>query len=244
MAVSIDLPVPASALAIGAHADDVEFGAGATLAKWARAGTIVHLLVLTDGSKGTWEAGASLAELVVERRREQEKAAAVLGIAEVIFFDFVDGELVVDPGGQARVCAAIRTARPEVVIGHDPWARYRIHPDHRHAGFLVTDAIVAARDPHFFPEQGLAPHRPERLLLFEAEGPDHFERVDDSIDTKIEALLCHRTQWETTMEIDADSPQVDTQRAAFAARVREEAAAAGAPAGIARAEAFKLVADL
>jgi LmbE family N-acetylglucosaminyl deacetylase len=242
--ISIDLPTPASVLAIGAHADDVEFGAGATLAKWATAGAVVHLLVLTDGSKGTWEAGASLPELVAERRREQEKAAAVLGIRDVSFLDLVDGELTSGRVEQALVCAAIRTTRPEVVVGHDPWQRYRLHPDHRHAGFLVTDAIVAARDPHFFPEQALDPHRPERLLLFEADVPDHFERVDGFLDTKVEALLCHRSQWVTTMAIDAASPAADAQREAFAGRVIAEAAAAGTPAGLAHAEAFKLIEDL
>lgn len=242
--ISIDLPTPVSVLAIGAHADDVDFGAGATLAKWATDGATVRLLVLTDGSKGTWEPGASLPELVAERRREQEKAAAVLGIRDVSFLDLVDGELTSGRTEQALVCAAIRTARPEVVIGHDPWQRYRLHPDHRHAGFLVTDAIVAARDPHFFPEQTLEPHRPERLLLFEADAPDHFERVDGFLDTKVEALLCHRSQWETTMEIDADSPDADAQRKAFAARVIEQAVVAGAPARLPHAEAFKLIEDL
>ncbi|MGH9033290.1 MAG: PIG-L deacetylase family protein [Acidimicrobiia bacterium] len=243
-AVSIDLPVPASVLAIGAHADDVEFGAGATLAKWADGGAAVHLLVLTDGSKGTWRADTSLPELVAARRREQEKAAAVLGIRDVSFLDLADGELTSGRAEQALVCAAIRNFRPEVVMGHDPWQRYRLHPDHRHAGFLVTDGIVAARDPHFFPEQGMDPHRPERLLLFEADAPDHFERVDGFVDTKIEALLCHRSQWETTMKIEADSPEADVQRDAFARRVIEEAGAAGAPAGLAHAEAFKLIEDL
>jgi LmbE family N-acetylglucosaminyl deacetylase len=242
--ISIDLPVPASVLAIGAHADDVEFGAGATLAKWAGAGADVHLLLLTDGSKGTWDPGASRAELVAERRWEQEKAAAVLGIEDVSFLDLVDGELASGRAEQALVCAAIRDVRPEVVLGHDPWQRYRLHPDHRHAGFLVTDAIVAARDPHFFPEQASRPHRPERLLLFEADAPDHFERVDGFLETKVEALLCHRSQWKTTMKIDADSPDADAQRDAFARRVTDEATAAGAPAGLALAEAFKLIEDL
>ena len=140
-----------------------------------------------------------------ERRREQEKAAAALGIAEVLFADFVDGELENGRRERARVCEVIRTVRPEVVLGHDPWARYRLHPDHRAAGFLVTDGIVAARDPHFFPDQGVAPHRPDRLLLFEAEEPDHFETIDQFVDTKVEALLCHRSQWRNTMGIDADS---------------------------------------
>jgi LmbE family N-acetylglucosaminyl deacetylase len=242
--VSVDLPVPASVLAVGAHSDDVEFGCGATLAKWSTGGASVHLLVLTDGSKGSWDPGADPAALAVERRREQEKAAAVLGIAEVIFLDLVDGELDSGLVERARVCEVVRTVRPEVVLGHDPWARYRPHPDHRHAGFLVTEGIVAARDPHFFPEQPPAPHRPERLLLFEAETPDHFETVDRFLDTKVEALLCHRSQWVNTMKIDPDGPDADAQRDAFAARIHDEAAAAGVPAGLAYAEAFKLLNDL
>src|SRR5690606_30791376 len=59
--VSRDLPVPASALAVAAHPDDAEFGAGATLAKWAAAGCRVHLVVCTDGSKGTWDPAQDLA---------------------------------------------------------------------------------------------------------------------------------------------------------------------------------------
>lgn len=66
-----DLSSPAVALAIGAHPDDVEFGCGATLAKWASRGCLVHHLILTDGSKGTWNADADTAQLVVTRRQEQ-----------------------------------------------------------------------------------------------------------------------------------------------------------------------------
>ncbi|MFZ2440855.1 MAG: PIG-L family deacetylase, partial [Ilumatobacteraceae bacterium] len=73
--ISHDLPTPTSALAIGAHPDDVEFGCGATLAKWAAAGCLVHHLVLTDGSKGTWNASADVATLIATRRHEQRAAA-------------------------------------------------------------------------------------------------------------------------------------------------------------------------
>jgi len=241
---SIDLPTPASVLAVGAHSDDVEFGGGATLAKWSASGASVHLLVLTDGSKGSWDPGADPAALASERRREQEKAAAVLGIAGVTFLDFVDGELDSGLAERARVCEVIRTVRPEVVLAHDPWARFRLHPDHRHAGLLVTDGIVAARDPHFFPDQRPAPHRPDRLLLFETEEPDHFETVDRFLEAKVEALLCHRTQWRNTMKIDPDGPEADPQREAFAGRVRADTAAAGEPAALRFAEAFKLLEEL
>ena len=63
------------ALAIGAHPDDVEFGCGATLAKWAAAGCVVHHLVCTDGSKGTWDPDADVAALAARRQVEQREAA-------------------------------------------------------------------------------------------------------------------------------------------------------------------------
>ena len=73
--LTFDLPTPASALAIAAHPDDIEFGAGATLAKWAAAGCVVHSLVCTDGSKGTWDPSADTHALVAVRQEEQREAA-------------------------------------------------------------------------------------------------------------------------------------------------------------------------
>ncbi|HEV3363327.1 MAG TPA: PIG-L family deacetylase, partial [Acidimicrobiia bacterium] len=187
--MTIDLPVPERALAIGAHPDDIDFGCGATLAKWAAAGCAVTELILTDGSKGSWDAKADRAGLVALRREEQQAAAAALGARDVVFLDYVDGELVSGLAERAEVCRVIREVRPDVVLGHDPWKRYRLHPDHRHAGFLAVEAIVAARDPHFFPEQGLSPHRPRWLLLWEADEVDHVEAVEDFLAAKLAALL-------------------------------------------------------
>jgi LmbE family N-acetylglucosaminyl deacetylase len=237
---SIDLPVPERALAIGAHPDDIEFGCGATLAKWAAAGCAVTMLVLTDGSKGTWDAAADLAALVATRRTEQRAAAAALGATAVEFLDRVDGELVDGRDEQAEVCAVIRSVRPDVVFGHDPWKRYRIHPDHRRAGWLTLDAIVAARDPHFFPEQALAPHRPNAALLFEAEEIDHLEQVDKWLDAKIASLLAHRSQWRSTMDIADDR----SGRDAFEEQIRAVAARAGRDSQLAAAESFKLLDEL
>ena len=229
---------PARVLAVGAHADDIEFGCGATLARWADAGTAVHLLVLTDGSKGTWDADADPKALAARRRTEQLDAAAVLGAASVEFLDLVDGELAAGLAERRAVCAAIRTLRPHTVLGHDPWKRYRLHPDHRRAGELVLDGVVAARDPHFFPDQG-PPHRPERVLLFEAEVVDHVEDAAPGLEKKIGALLCHASQWRSTLGITAGGPAEPAERAAFEARIRREAASAGAGWGLALAEAYK-----
>jgi len=241
MTLAVDLPVPGRALAIGAHADDIEFGCGATLAKWSAAGTHVTMCICTDGSKGTWDGDADLGALIALREREQRDAAAILGAHDVVFLRYVDGELDSGLEPRAAVCRVIREARPDVVLGHDPWQPYRIHPDHYHAGLLVTSGIVAARDPHFFPEQGIAPHRPSTLLCFEPGRVDHVENVDGCVDHKIDALLAHRSQWRSTMAID-DQP--DVQRAAFADKLRSEARATGLRAGLRAGEAFARIDDL
>ncbi|MGH9225527.1 MAG: PIG-L deacetylase family protein [Acidimicrobiales bacterium] len=243
MTVSTDLPTPARALAIGAHPDDVEFGCGGTLAKWASEGCEINHLVCTDGSKGSWSADEDIAALVATRQDEQRAASRALGgTGDVVFLRWLDGELEAGLRQRWEVCYWIRTLRPEVVLGHDPWKRYRLHPDHRNAGFLTVDGIVAARDPHFFPEQGAAPHRPSKLLLWEADEPDHVEDIGDWLDAKVAALRCHRSQYRTTLHIDdADDAE---QVARFKKRMSDRAADHGSLAGIASGERFKLLAEL
>jgi LmbE family N-acetylglucosaminyl deacetylase len=250
--VTVDLPVPTRVLAVGAHPDDIELGCGATLAKWIAAGADVHLLVLTDGAKGTWDPDRDQASLVAARQKEQREAAIRLGRCEVGFLGWPDGELRNGVREQWEVTRWIRSVRPDVVLGHDPWRRYRLHPDHRNAGFLLTDSIVAARDPLFFRDQDLAPHRPETLLLWEADVPNHVEDVAGHIRTKVHALLAHQSQYETTLgvsiapsegergENDADAPQL----AALELRISEQLAAHGQLAGVAHGESFHRVDDI
>jgi LmbE family N-acetylglucosaminyl deacetylase len=236
----LNLPTPRSALAIVAHPDDAEFQCGATLAKWAAAGAVIHHLVCTDGSKGSWDVQEDTAALVATRQVEQRAAARALGAAgQQVFLTNVDGELVAGPAQVADVCRVIRELQPEIVLGHDPWRRWRLHPDHRAAGFLCTDGVVAARDPHFFPEQGIAHHRPAAILLFESEEPDHAEDVTGFLDAKCAALLEHCSQFVTTHEItDVDDP---AQVARFRRHLDDRLATIGARVGVRHAEAFKLI---
>ncbi|MGH8976571.1 MAG: PIG-L deacetylase family protein [Acidimicrobiia bacterium] len=238
---TLDLTPPGRALAIGAHPDDIEFGCGATLAKWAGGGTVVTLCICTDGAKGTWDPDADVAALRQIREQELRAAAAVLGAHAVEFLRLVDGELDHGLDARAAVCAVIRSVRPDVVLAHDPWPIHRIHPDHRHAGLLAIEGIVAARDPHFFPEQGRAPHRPRACLLFESEAADHVERVDGWLDRKTDALLRHRSQWRSTMHIDE---RPEEQQAAFVRALHDAAQTAGLRAGVRAGEAFRRIDEL
>ncbi len=262
--VSLDQAVPASALAVGAHPDDIEFGCGATLAKWAAAGCRVHHLILTDGSKGSWDPEADVGALVAARQAECRAAAAVIdGPAaaghddRVQFLHRIDGELENSVDERREVARIIRRLRPTVLLGHDPWRRYRLHPDHRAAGFLLLDALVAARDPHFFPELGSEPHRPESLLLFEPDLPNHVEDVSGFESQKVEALLCHHSQFESTMGIPASGEPGDASLidggpcdeaaagyTAFGARVRQQLLEHGSLAHRPVGEAFHRITAL
>jgi LmbE family N-acetylglucosaminyl deacetylase len=239
---SLDLPVPGRALAIVAHPDDAEFNCGGTFAKWSAAGCVVNHLVCTDGSKGSWDPSQDLEALIALRQDEQRAAGRALGsTGEVGFCGWVDGELEVDLERRGVVAWWIRKLEPDVVLAHDPWKRYRIHPDHRAAGFLACDGIVAARDPHFFPEHEVAPHRPSTLLLFEADEPDHVEDVGRFTEPKLLALECHQSQFETTMFKGLEGDRV---REEFRDRERQKMAEMGALAGVAQGEAFRVVTDL
>lgn len=239
---SLPLDVPARALSIAAHPDDAEFGAGGTLAKWADAGCEVTILIATDGSKGTWDADVAPRDLADARRAEAVAAAEVLGASpEVIFLDHVDGELHHSPALQEELCLWIRRLRPDVVLSWDPWKRYMLHPDHREIGWGTCDAVVAARDHLFFPDQlveGLEKHRPDALLLYAADAPDHFEDVGATFDRKIEALLQHSSQSRTTMQ---DAATEEEGRDAFRRRIADWCRTMGEPVGLELAESFKLI---
>ena len=215
------------ALALGAHPDDVELQAGGTLAAWARQGVRVELACFTAGEKGSADPAVDPTELGRLRRAETQAAAAVLGARRVHFLGAVDGELEATMPLRLAVARLVRSVRPDVVVGHDPWRRWLLHPDHRAAGFLTVDGVVTARDPLSAPGLGLPAHRPHTVLLFGTDEPDEIVDISGTIATKLAALRAHASQ--------VGDPR-DTER-----RIRSWAAAVGAPYGLAAAEAFHTV---
>ena len=116
-----------------------------------------------------------------------------------------DGELVADIKLREKIVRMIRTHRPDVIITHDPFRPYALHPDHRAVGPATTDAVYpTARDPLYFPEhlqEGLEPHKTAEVWFFGAEAPDLFIDITDTFDTKIEALNAHASQVGDGIEI-------------------------------------------
>ncbi len=190
------------ALVIAAHPDDSEFGAAGTVVLWARDGWEVYYLICTDGSKGSEDSAMTPDKLVPMRKEEQRAAAQVLGVKDVFFLDYVDGELAYTPEFARDVVRAIRIIRPHTVFSHDPNQIVRNmfinHPDHRCAGTVALDAVYPlARNRPTFPEllaEGLEPFSAKELYLWSTSDINRSVDITDVIETKLEALRKHVSQ--------------------------------------------------
>jgi LmbE family N-acetylglucosaminyl deacetylase len=191
---------PERALVVAAHPDDVEFTCAGTLAKWARRGCRIALVLCTSGDAGTEEAGRSREEMAHIREEEQKAAARVLGLEEVVFLRYPDGLLQPTLELRRELIREIRRFRPQALVCGDPSAYfygedYINHPDHRAAAQAALEAVFpAAGMPLIFPELGLPPHRVQEVYIYEAAQPNLWINIEETIALKIEALRCHRSQ--------------------------------------------------
>jgi LmbE family N-acetylglucosaminyl deacetylase len=193
---------PKRALVVAAHPDDAEFGCAGTAALWGRNGWEFYYLVCTDGSKGSNDPELVIERLIATRRREQREAARLLGVREVFFLDYVDGELAYSRQLVRDIVRYIRLVRPHAVFTHEPSQiianRAINHPDHRAVGEATLDAVYPmARTRPAFPDltaEGLEPHRVGEVYLWNSGEPNFAVDITDVLELKMQALLCHRSQ--------------------------------------------------
>jgi LmbE family N-acetylglucosaminyl deacetylase len=222
---------PGIVLAVYAHPDDADVACGGTLARWAKAGSAVHLIVCTDGGKGTTDPAVEPEVLALERAAELESSSALIGLTSTENLGFPDGELTDSFDFRRTLVERVRALRPDVVCGHDPTAiffgrDYFNHRDHRMAGAALLDAVApAAALPHYFPDAG-PPHQVLAVLLSATLEPDEWVDISDTIETKASAVECHRTQFAG-------------QGGWAGEAVRRRAAEEGRRVGVAYAEGFR-----
>lgn len=191
-------------LAVSAHPDDVEFTSGGSVARWAAEGWQVWLAVCTDGGKGSPDPAMDPHLLAARRRQEQRDAAATLGVGAVFFLDHPDGGLDKTPQLAEELALLIRQVRPHRLLGWDPWKRYQLHPDHRAAGLATLDAVLAASNPHYFPEQlipGAETHQVPEVFLYGTEEPDTWVDIGATFERKMAAIACHASQMKDLGEL-------------------------------------------
>ncbi len=224
--------IPASAMSIFAHPDDMEFSCGATLAKWAKAGCEISVVLCTSGNVGTHDGKYTPDTLAAVREAEQKNACAVLGIRRLEFLRHDDSRLVADLTLRRELVRLIRKYKPEVVFCGDPnlvfWGPNRInHPDHRAAAFAALDAIFPCASMELlWPEEGPA-HEVHGVYVRAFEQLDTWIDVGDTIELKIEALREHHCQLDDYRDLEGT--------------IRQRASDAGKEKGMACAENFRVM---
>jgi len=223
--------VPESAMLVAAHPDDAEFTVAGTVAAWTKAGCHVTYVVCTDGNAGSHKPGMTREKLAKIRRVEQRAACATLGVSEVVFLGYDDGQLQPTLDLRRDLVRVIRQYKPEAVITWDPTRlligdEYINHPDHRAAAQAAFDAVApASAMPLLWPEVG-APHQVRQVYVFGHDKPNVWVDVTDTIGQKIAALRQHASQmgdWDPTEMI------------------REWAAETGKGKGLAYAESYLVI---
>lgn len=225
-------------LGIFAHPDDAEISSGGTLARFAAEGREVHLLILTNGDRGSDDPNQDRAELARTRAAEQQDAAAILGLKGFRIFDTHDGELENTQDTRRQVVAVLREIRPTLVVTCDPTAwffgnRYFNHRDHRQAGEIALDSVFPATgNPLFFSElleRGLDAWPISNVWLGWSMEPNHHQDITGYLETKLAALEAHASQVQGDMI------------GFFKEWLPREAQENGAKIGVRHAEAFRVL---
>jgi len=223
-------------LLVAAHPDDPEFSSAGTVANWLKHGLDVIFVLATSGDKGTPDRDMTNERLSSMREEEQRAAALRIGVKQIEFLRFPDGELTPSLELRGAVTRMIRKYKPYAVMTHDPLTlfynnEFINHPDHRAIGQATVDAIYpTARDPLQFSEhirEGLEPHKVKEIYLWGSDQANVLVDISDTIDVKIEALKLHVTQVGEATEL--------------AERVKTRAAQLAEPYGLRYAEAFRRI---
>ena len=195
---------PKRVLGVFAHPDDPEFFAGATFAKWALDGADITFVIATSGDKGSADPEMTHDRLAQIREQEEREAAAVLGVRQVVFLRYRDGELFPTLELRRDITRLIRMKKPDIVVTLDPtvfWYGTRgiNHPDHRAIGAAALEAVFpTARDRLNFIElerdEGLRPHKALTVYIAGAAHPTLTVDVSNVIETQIRSLRAHKSQ--------------------------------------------------
>jgi len=214
-------------LAFGAHADDVEIGMGATIAKYTALGKKVGICDLT-------KAELSSNGNVSTRMMEAGVAASILGVDIRETLDLPDRGLFSNDKYIKQIVQIIRKYKPQLVFA--PYFEDR-HPDHGHCARLVEEAVFSAGIKKYDSETGQLPHRVKNVYFYMINGfhkPDFVIDITNYMDKKIASLNAYKSQF-TKSEQTVHTPLVNGYIETIEARER----LFGKEVEVAYAEGFK-----
>jgi LmbE family N-acetylglucosaminyl deacetylase len=195
---------PERALVVVAHPDDVDFGSAGTIAAWTNEGIAVTYCICTNGDAGGFDPAVPREHIADIRQAEQRAAAKEVGVDDVVFLGYPDGQLVASFGLRRDISRVIRRVRPQRLLMQSPeinWERIAAsHPDHRAAGEATLAAVYPdARNPFthttLLEDEGLeawAVH--DVWVMVTGDGANRWVDVTDTFDRKVAALRRHVSQ--------------------------------------------------
>ena len=225
-------------LVVTAHPDDVDFGAGGTIAQWTAKGIEVAYCIATNGDQGGEDPDLPRDQMPVIRQKEQRDAGKILGVTDIEFLNYRDGWLEPTIELRKKIVRAIRRVKPDRMIIQSPernWDRLGAsHPDHMAAGEAAIQAVYPDSRNRFafmdLLDEGLEPWRVKEVWVTSMITPNHYVDITDTFPKKMAALHAHVSQTAHNSELEK--------------MVREwgerNAEAGGLPAGRI-AEAFRVV---
>ena len=226
-------------LVVTAHPDDLDFGAGGTIAQWSAKGIAISYCICTNGDQGGNDPKITREEMKQIRRAEQTEAGKVLGVSDIHFLDYRDGWLTPTIELRKDIVRVIRKVRPQRMLIQSPernWNRLGAsHPDHLAAGEAAIQAIYPdSGNPFAFEDllhdEKLEPWGIKEVWVMMADGSDHHVDITDTFDLKMQALAAHASQ---TSHVGG-----------FEERIREWGTRSGESVGLTNgrlAETFKIV---
>ncbi len=189
-------------MVVSPHPDDAEIGIGGTVAKLSSFGAEVIYVMATDGSLGTRDPNVPRESLALQRRKEQEEAAKVLGVEEIVWLDFEDGGDYDYKKVRSYLVNLIREYKPQLILTTDPTLRYEFHPDHIKVGRAASEAALLYQFPHF---ESPKPKEVEKSVMaigyFFTSKPNTFVCIDKFRNKKIEAIKKHESQMGDGMDV-------------------------------------------
>ncbi|MGO8961517.1 MAG: PIG-L deacetylase family protein [Streptosporangiaceae bacterium] len=190
-------------LVITAHPDDVDFGAAGTIATWTDAGLEVSYCIVTNGDAGGSDLSVPRSEIVAIRQAEQTAAAKQVGVHDVHFLGYPDGQVEPTLALRRDLARVIRLLRPDRVVCPSPERNYvRMgvsHPDHRAVGSAALDAVYPdSRNPFAFPEllteEKLEPWTVREVWITGTPSPTNYVDITETFGRKLAALRSHVSQ--------------------------------------------------
>lgn len=190
-------------LVVSAHAADYVWRSGGTIANYIRNGAEVCVVVLSYGVRGEsndlWKQEGQTAETVKGiRDGETRKAAQILGIKNIEFWDYEDYPIPFDKEMEEKMVKKIRTFRPDIIITHDKYDILNF--DHNHASDFVWRCSIMSNSSGVLVE-GTRPTKQMRLFGFEPHQtelshytPGSFVDITESYEQKVEAMKCFQAQ--------------------------------------------------